>query len=197
MPGETIAGLARHAEVAHLGVAQPMDDPALDYGSCADASADGQVHERVQTTGGPPSAFAQRGGVDVGVEPHWHAQRVLEWPDHVDVGPARFRAERDEPILRMGSAQLQRAERRDADRGQRPTGRHLPLEESEHLSQRLGWFPGRDPGLGNDVIRIGPDQAEDLRPAYLDRPQPRQLHLPEPFSPDPSTGRSEANQVVR
>jgi hypothetical protein len=180
MPGEVIAGLVRHAEVTHLGVAQPMDDPALDHGSRADAGADGQVYERIQTTGGPPAALAQCGGVDVGVEPHGHAKCAPGWPDHVDVRPARFRAGRDEPILQMGSAQLQWAERRDADRGQRPTGRHLLLEESEHLSQRLGWFPGRDPGLGHDVLRIGPDQAEDLRPAHLDRPQPRRLHLRAP-----------------
>ncbi|MGQ0717342.1 MAG: hypothetical protein ACT4NP_08490 [Pseudonocardiales bacterium] len=53
----TRAGLARHAEVTHLGVTQPVDDPALDHGPSADAGADGQVHECVQATGGPPAAF--------------------------------------------------------------------------------------------------------------------------------------------
>jgi hypothetical protein len=135
---EVVAGLAWHAEMAHLGVPQPMDDPALDHGSGADTGANSQVYKSIQPMGSAPAALGQRGAVDVGVEPHWHAQRPLGWADQVDVGPAWLRTGRDEPIPRMGSAQLQRAERSDADRGQRPAGSHFLLEERDYPGQRLG-----------------------------------------------------------
>jgi hypothetical protein len=69
----------------------------------------------------------------------------------------------------MRSAQFQRTERGDADRRQRSAGGHLLLEEHKHLSQRLDRLTGRDRGLRHNVIRTGPDQADDFRAAGLNR----------------------------
>jgi hypothetical protein len=78
MSGEVIAGVAGHAEMPHFGVPKPMKDPALDHGSNSDAGAHGHVHECFQIASGAPAAFGQRGGVDVSVEPHRHAERAAD-----------------------------------------------------------------------------------------------------------------------
>ena len=79
-----------HAPVEHL---------ALDYRAAADAGADRQVDEGVQSLGGAPAVLTEGGGVDVGVESDWQAEGVSQRADEVGVRPAGFGRGGDEAVF--------------------------------------------------------------------------------------------------
>lgn len=80
--------------------------------------------------------------------------------------------------LRVSRAQFERTEGGDADCVQR-SGRRGPfLEEGDGPGQRGGRFAGREADLGLDPVGGRADQADELGPAGLDRPEPRRAHAP-------------------
>ncbi len=175
--GEGVARDPGHREVAHLGVDQPADHSAADHRAAADPGADGEVDVGVQALRRAPAALAEGRAVDVGVDAHRHSGGRDRTGD-VHPGPAGFGGGGEVAEPGMARAQFEGTEGGDADRVQRTGLGGRLLEEGDGPGQGGARFAGREPDLGLDPVGGRADQADELGPARLDRPEARRAHAP-------------------
>ena len=89
-PGERVGrAVVRDAHVPHLRMDQAVHHPSVHEPTAADPGAHGEIDEVVEPLRRAPSALAQGGGVDVGVEAHRDAEGLTDGPDDVGAAPTR------------------------------------------------------------------------------------------------------------
>ena len=111
--------IVRDEDMPHLGMARAVDRAAVDDRAAAEARAYRDVDEAVEPAAGAPADLAERGRVNVGVEPDGYLQLLADWAHDVCIAPARLGRGGDVPVRRRTGLQVDRAERADANGRQR------------------------------------------------------------------------------
>jgi len=89
--GERIArAIVRDADVSHLRMETPMNQPAVHHGAPADSGADSDIDKVGESAPRAPAMFCECGRIDVGIKRHWHAQRPADSPGNIKIPPAWF-----------------------------------------------------------------------------------------------------------
>ena len=174
---DPLEGVVRNpgdAHVSHLGVNKPVDEPSARHHPRADAGADGDVDEVVETCRRPPPLLAQRRGVHVGVEGDGKSREsAAHCSEDIGISPTRLGRRSDEPVCGRRGIKVHRAERADADGVQQSPARLLLAEPARHGEKCGGGVaPGGEDGPAQ-IARSGPRGADDLRPPGLDSPDKR------------------------
>ncbi len=163
--GKIVAGDPPHHDMAHLGMEQAMDRPAVGDQAAADPGPDRQIGNDVEAGAAAPAPFGQRGGVDVGVDRDPAVQAVGHAAD-VEPLPAGFRSAHQPAVIIVIAVEDERPEAGDAERAERrallPSGENLVKGSDRRLAvARL------DPLLGNDRRAAG-EHRNALGSAQLD-----------------------------
>jgi hypothetical protein len=116
--------------------------------------------------------FGECGGVHVGIETDGDAETPVNRPDKIEIAPLAFGRGSDEPVVCRGRVELNRTERRDADR----------LRRLARAEKRAGLLDGlfRPAGLkapfGDDLAPGVSKRTDELGPACFDSSQHRLPH---------------------
>ena len=165
--GERVVGMARHGQVSHLGMTEPVEDLAIDHRAAADPGPERQVDEGLEAPCRPPATLRQRRGVDVRVEADRDAEGRRERADQRRIRPARLGRRRDRSVLGVARPQLDRPERADPDRVEPPAlGDGAPEEVDRRGEGLVRARRGKAQRL-DDLARSGADDAHELGPAGL------------------------------
>ena len=97
----------------------PKIEPAAHDAADADAGAHRDIGVIVEAHRRAPATFGQRRAVDVGVEAHGNAEAPRQALRDVGIAPARLGGRGDEAVGGRVRAQIDRAERSDAQRAHR------------------------------------------------------------------------------
>src|SRR6187455_2910082 len=107
--GKGIAGLARHADVAELGVIHPEDGPAAHDAADTDAGAHRHVRVVVETLSRAPAALGQRRAIHVGVDAHRYAELAAQPRRDVGIAPVKLAGRGDESVGWRSRLEIDRA----------------------------------------------------------------------------------------
>jgi peptidyl-prolyl cis-trans isomerase C len=83
------------ANVPHLGMQTPVQQPAIQHGAPADAGADSDIDKIGESARRAPAMFRQGRGVHVGIERDRHTQGPADCPGKIAVPPTGFRRRRN------------------------------------------------------------------------------------------------------
>ena len=81
----------RDPDVTHFRMRSSMHQAAIHHASSADAGADGQIQKLIEALRSAPARFPERGGIHVGIERHFHFQRLSDGACEVEIPPRELR----------------------------------------------------------------------------------------------------------
>jgi len=164
---EVVVRMAGNGEMAHLRVAESVEDLAVDDRAAADPGPEGEVDERLQAPCRAQATLCQCRGIDVGVEPDRDAEGLHEWADQGRSRPARLGRRRDRSVARVARPQLDRPERADPDRVEPSARGDGAAEEVDRRIEGLVRAGHLDAHGLDDLAGGSPDHADELGAACL------------------------------
>ena len=136
----------------HLRMLKPADRAPVDGAAASDSRPDRDVDARLEPLGCSPGVLRQRCAVDVRVEDHRSSESFRERADQVGALPGLLRRLQDLTERTGLRAQIQRPERRYADRLERPIRLRRFPQELDRSFQRLLWRGRREADLSSQIV---------------------------------------------
>ena len=144
-----------------------MDWATVDDRAPADACADCDVDQAIETAPCSPAVFSEGGRVHVGVEHDRQLQFLTYGANHVGVSPTRLGCGGDVSVRLGADPQINWTERADAD-GRQGRRSMMSQQEIRNLGQGYGRGGCRDPHAVANVVRPHAHGAVDLAATRLD-----------------------------